>query len=156
MSESNIHDKDIFERTIRDLGLGVMARHALLRGGIGTIGDLVQQLEVNLLALKGFGTCCLRQVKERLAYYGLTLAMSAKAGPLSETVRDRCGILVAASVFAAIVPDILNGKVRYLDAICMSAVASQDLEAWRSGESLGGEPWWHDHPWHEYKSRTGG
>jgi hypothetical protein len=57
------------------LGLSVRVFRVLMREpGIRTVGDLIQYSEKRLLGLPGIGKSYLKQIKKRLALYGLHLA----------------------------------------------------------------------------------
>jgi len=58
---------------IEDLELPVRVLNCLHRGGINTIGQLVEKTEEDLLALRSFGARSIEDVKEKLEKRGLSL-----------------------------------------------------------------------------------
>ncbi|MDY6794491.1 MAG: DNA-directed RNA polymerase subunit alpha [Actinomycetota bacterium] len=64
--------KDL-ERSIEELELPVRVLNCLHRGGINTVGQLVEKTEEDLLALRSFGARSIEDVKEKLAKEGLSL-----------------------------------------------------------------------------------
>lgn len=65
---------DILDSDIERLDPSVRIRKCLMKGGIGTIGELVAKTPNDLLAIKNFGEVSIGQVKEKLAYIGLRLS----------------------------------------------------------------------------------
>ena len=63
----------LLNKSITELNLSVRARKCMNRLGINTLGELVQRTADELLASKDFGPASLRQVREKLAQFGLTL-----------------------------------------------------------------------------------
>jgi len=61
---------------LSDLGLSVRASNCLESGRIGTLGELAQKNEAELLRLRSFGRTTLREVRRKLSEFGLTLGMS--------------------------------------------------------------------------------
>ena len=61
---------------ITDFELSVRARNCLNKMNILTLGDLVRQTEIELLAYKNFGETSLNEIKEILASKGLRLGMA--------------------------------------------------------------------------------
>jgi DNA-directed RNA polymerase subunit alpha len=64
--------KDL-ERSIEELELPVRVLNCLHRGGINTVGQLMEKTEEDLLALRSFGARSIEDVKEKLAKEGLAL-----------------------------------------------------------------------------------
>lgn len=62
-----------YERSIEELELPVRVLNCLHRGGINTVGQLVEKTEEDLLALRSFGARSIEDVKEKLAKEGLAL-----------------------------------------------------------------------------------
>ena len=58
---------------IEDLDFSVRTSNCLRREGIGSIGELVQRTEADLMAIRNFGRKSLVEVKEKLAGMDLTL-----------------------------------------------------------------------------------
>lgn len=59
---------------VSELELSVRARRILREAGINRIDHLVQLSAFDLHRLRGFGKCCLREVKSELAKLGLELS----------------------------------------------------------------------------------
>jgi len=59
--------------SVSELDLSVRASNCLAAAGIGTIGQLVQMTEADLLNLRSFGRTSLKEVKRKLADRGLSL-----------------------------------------------------------------------------------
>jgi DNA-directed RNA polymerase subunit alpha len=58
---------------IEDLDFSVRTSNCLRREGIGTVGELMQRTESDLMAIRNFGRKSLVEVKDKLATMGLTL-----------------------------------------------------------------------------------
>jgi DNA-directed RNA polymerase subunit alpha len=75
---------------ITDFELSVRARNCLNKMNILTLGDLVKQTEMELLAYKNFGETSLNEIKEILASKGLRLGMAREEAVASiEAARRR-------------------------------------------------------------------
>jgi DNA-directed RNA polymerase subunit alpha len=59
---------------VEDLDLSVRSYNCLKREGIGTVGELVQKTEQDLLEIRNFGGKSIDEVKEKLAELGLGLS----------------------------------------------------------------------------------
>jgi len=66
---------------IEDLDFSVRTSNCLRREGIGTVGELVQRTENDLMAIRNFGRKSLVEVKEKLATMNLTLRSEAGDEP---------------------------------------------------------------------------
>ncbi len=64
------------DRPIADLDLSVRARNCLESARIATVAALVTRTESDLLRVRSFGKTSLREVKRKLADWGLSLGMS--------------------------------------------------------------------------------
>ncbi len=64
---------DVLKTRIDGLSFGTRTANALSAASIRTLGGLVQKTEDDLLALDGFGSKSLEEVKEVLTQFGLTL-----------------------------------------------------------------------------------
>jgi DNA-directed RNA polymerase subunit alpha len=64
----------VLTKSVSELELSVRARRCLQRLNIGTLGDLIQHTEADLLATRNFGVTSLSEIKARLADFGLALA----------------------------------------------------------------------------------
>lgn len=67
----------VANRSVDGLKISVRAANALHRAGIHTVGALACRTEAQLLSEKYFGRRCLREVKEALAWMGLSLASAS-------------------------------------------------------------------------------
>src|SRR5678816_2562157 len=61
--------------TVQELDLSVRANNCLESAKIGTVRDLVQKTDSDLLKVRSFGKTSLREVKRKLADLGLSLGM---------------------------------------------------------------------------------
>lgn len=64
----------VLNKPVSELELSVRARRCLHRLNIGTLGELIQKSESELLATRNFGQTSLTEIKGRLAEFGLSLA----------------------------------------------------------------------------------
>jgi DNA-directed RNA polymerase subunit alpha len=64
------------ERPVSELELSVRASNCLEAARIETVGELVQKTEADLLRVRSFGKTSLREVKRKLADWGLSLGMT--------------------------------------------------------------------------------
>jgi DNA-directed RNA polymerase subunit alpha len=64
---------EVLNRPCTDLNLSVRARKALSLLSVGSVGDLCQRTEAELMGVKNFGMTSLLEIKMRLAEMGLTL-----------------------------------------------------------------------------------
>jgi len=60
-------------RPVRELELSIRSENCLLRGGIHTIGDLVQKTKDDLLKIRNLGKISLKEIGEKLDKAGLKL-----------------------------------------------------------------------------------
>lgn len=58
---------------ISELNLSVRSRKCMVKLGIDTIGDLVRRTCEDLIECKNFGVTSLKEVRDKLAEYGLKL-----------------------------------------------------------------------------------
>jgi DNA-directed RNA polymerase subunit alpha len=73
------------ERPIATLDLSVRASNCLEAAEVGTIGELVQMTENELLQLRSFGKTSLIEVEQKLEDLGLSLGMRGLPEPGGET-----------------------------------------------------------------------
>lgn len=66
---------------IEELDFSVRTSNCLRREGIGTVGELVERTESDLMAIRNFGRKSLQEVKDKLAGMDLQLASSAEGPP---------------------------------------------------------------------------
>jgi len=73
------HDREAFweklRRSVDEMELSVRSYNCLKNANIGTLGDLVQKTEAEMLKTKNFGRKSLTEIKETLAQMGLSLGM---------------------------------------------------------------------------------
>jgi DNA-directed RNA polymerase subunit alpha len=63
----------VLGKPVSDLNLSVRARKALSLLGIQTLGDLASHTEAELMGVKNFGATSLKEIRERLTEFGLSL-----------------------------------------------------------------------------------
>ncbi|MCR5347123.1 MAG: DNA-directed RNA polymerase subunit alpha [Fretibacterium sp.] len=66
-------DNDFLARPIHDLEVTIRAQNCLLRGGIQTIGDLLQRSRDDLLKIRNLGKVSLTEIEEKLMAAGMKL-----------------------------------------------------------------------------------
>jgi len=71
---------------IEDLDFSVRTSNCLRREGIGTVGELVQRTESDLMAIRNFGRKSLVEVREKLAT--MNLALTSESGDESDDDGD--------------------------------------------------------------------
>ena len=71
--KSKLHD--LLSKSIDELDLSVRAKNCLDAVSLGTIGDLVNQSESELLKVRNFGKTSLREIKKKLGDLNLSLGM---------------------------------------------------------------------------------
>ena len=74
-----------FSHPIHELELSIRSENCLLRGGIQTVGDLLQRSRDDLLKIRNLGKISLKEIEARLQTLGYSLKPSATG---SETVKD--------------------------------------------------------------------
>ena len=67
-----------YNMPVEQLDLSVRTQNALRRGGIATVGELINKEEKELLALRNFGQKSKQEIEERLAAMGLSLKRPAE------------------------------------------------------------------------------
>ncbi len=66
--------EDVFlSRPIRDLELSIRSENCLLRGGIQTVGDLLQRPREELLKIRNLGKISLKEIEEKIEKHGYTM-----------------------------------------------------------------------------------
>lgn len=68
-------------RSIADLELSMRSRKALQQLGVTTLGDLAQQTDTELMAIKNFGQTSMDEIKQQLEKFGLSLQLSEENSP---------------------------------------------------------------------------
>jgi DNA-directed RNA polymerase subunit alpha len=71
-------ESEILTRPVRDLELSIRSENCLLRGGIHTIGDLLQKSRDDLLKIRNLGKISLKEIGEKLDSSGLKLREKAQ------------------------------------------------------------------------------
>jgi DNA-directed RNA polymerase subunit alpha len=66
-------ESEFLARPVRDLELSIRSENCLLRGGIHTIGDLLQRTREDLLKIRNLGKISLKEIGEKLDIAGLKL-----------------------------------------------------------------------------------
>lgn len=82
---------DLFLKPIDELEFSVRAHNCLIGAGIKRVIDLVNLTEDDVLKIKNFGRKSLREVKEILAAFGLSLGMNIKELDLKKALKDQEG-----------------------------------------------------------------
>ena len=66
-------ESEFLSRPVRDLELSIRSENCLLRGGIHTIGDLLNKTKDDLLKIRNLGKISLKEIGEKLDNAGLKL-----------------------------------------------------------------------------------
>ncbi|MBQ9564491.1 MAG: DNA-directed RNA polymerase subunit alpha [Synergistaceae bacterium] len=74
-----VGDEEFLSRPVRELELSIRSENCLLRGGIQSIGDLLQRSRDDLLKIRNLGKISLNEIEEKVQKAGLTLR-EKKAG----------------------------------------------------------------------------
>jgi DNA-directed RNA polymerase subunit alpha len=77
-------DPEFLSRPVRDLELSIRSENCLLRGGIHTIGDLLQKSRDDLLKIRNLGKISLKEIGEKLDASGLKLREKSQAKTTKE------------------------------------------------------------------------
>ncbi len=75
---------EILEKPLEALDLSVRVRNCLDAENIRTVKQLVAKTEQEVLKVKNFGKTCLREVKQKLSTWGLSLGMALPEGLLEK------------------------------------------------------------------------
>ncbi|MDR2175758.1 MAG: DNA-directed RNA polymerase subunit alpha [Synergistaceae bacterium] len=75
----SLGDSDYMNRPVRELELSIRSENCLLRGGIHTIGDLLQKSRDDLLKIRNLGKISLKEIGEKLDDVGLRLREKSQA-----------------------------------------------------------------------------
>ena len=78
-------EDEILARPVRDLELTIRSENCLLRGGIQTVGDLLQTTRDDLLKIRNLGKISLAEIEDKLKSYGYTLR-EKKVNPVMDSV----------------------------------------------------------------------
>jgi hypothetical protein len=71
---------DAAQQPIEELNLPVRSYNSLRREGVHTVGGLTVRTEKDLLAIEGLGPQSVKEIRQRLADWGLSLSSPAAAG----------------------------------------------------------------------------
>ena len=74
--EVNTYERELFKRPIHELELTIRSENCLLRGGIQTIGDLLQKTRDDLLKIRNLGKISLSEILEKIESMNLSLKKS--------------------------------------------------------------------------------
>lgn len=66
-------NEELLARPVRELELSIRSENCLLRGGVQTIGDLLQKSREDLLKIRNLGKISLTEIEEKLESAGLKL-----------------------------------------------------------------------------------
>lgn len=80
---------ELFLKPIEELEFSVRAHNCLINAGIRRVIDLVNLTEEDVLKIKNFGRKSLREVKEILRAFGLTLGMHIKELDLKKLIKEQ-------------------------------------------------------------------
>jgi len=80
--------RELINKSIDDLFLGVRAHNGLKNANIRTVGELLQLSESELLKIHGIGNVTYRGIKDVLSKLGLPLRMNKTEEILSKSVED--------------------------------------------------------------------
>ncbi|MDR1376498.1 MAG: DNA-directed RNA polymerase subunit alpha [Synergistaceae bacterium] len=75
---------EFLSRPVRDLELSIRSENCLLRGGIHTIGDLLQKSRDDLLKIRNLGKISLKEIGDKLDSSGLKLREKKQVKPSKE------------------------------------------------------------------------
>jgi DNA-directed RNA polymerase subunit alpha len=75
---------EFLSRPVRDLELSIRSENCLLRGGIHTIGDLLQKSRDDLLKIRNLGKISLKEIGDKLDKLGWKLRDKNQAKPSKE------------------------------------------------------------------------
>ena len=78
-TRQSVGDSDFMNRPVRELELSIRSENCLLRGGIHTIGDLLQKSRDDLLKIRNLGKISLKEIGEKLDDVGLKLREKSQA-----------------------------------------------------------------------------
>jgi len=80
---------ELFLKPIDELEFSVRAHNCLIGAGVKRVIDLVNMNEEDSLKIKNFGRKSLREVKEILSAFGLSLGMNIKELDLKKAIKDQ-------------------------------------------------------------------
>jgi DNA-directed RNA polymerase subunit alpha len=79
-SKRNIAEEGIFDQSINVIGFSTRSSNSLKNAGIGTVGDLVEKEEGDLLNFNNLGKRSFEEIKAKLGELNLTFGMKIKNG----------------------------------------------------------------------------
>ena len=77
-SNTETEDTEHYSHPIHELELSIRSENCLLRGGIQTVGELLQRSKEELLKIRNLGKISLKEIEERLTALGYKLKPSAE------------------------------------------------------------------------------
>lgn len=80
---------ELFLKPIDELEFSVRAHNCLIGAGVKRVIDLINLTEDDLLKVKNFGRKSLREVKEILSAFGLSLGMNVKELDLKKVIKEQ-------------------------------------------------------------------
>ena len=86
--ENTEEELEHLKHSIHELELSIRSENCLLRGGIQTIGDLLQKSREDLLKIRNLGRKSLREIEEKLTTFGYALMPSPPAPEEGEEYFD--------------------------------------------------------------------
>ena len=81
-------DEVFLNHSVRELELSIRSENSLMRGGIHTIGDLLQKSRDDLLNIRNLGKKSLTEIEKKITKAGLTLRDNS-AEPESSTEKTQ-------------------------------------------------------------------
>lgn len=74
VEQSEEWEDAFLSRPIRDLELSIRSENCLLRGGIQTVGDLLQRSREELLKIRNLGKISLKEIEEKIEKHGYSMS----------------------------------------------------------------------------------
>lgn len=88
LARPSIGDADYLNHPVRELELSIRSENCLLRGGIHTIGDLLQKSRDDLLKIRNLGKISLKEIGEKLDEVGLRLREKSEKNQAKTSKED--------------------------------------------------------------------
>ncbi len=85
-SATKTGDDELFSHSIHELELSIRSENCLLRGGIQTVGDLLQRSREDLLKIRNLGKISLTEIEKKLTALGH--ALKVEPTPTSEDAQN--------------------------------------------------------------------
>jgi DNA-directed RNA polymerase subunit alpha len=92
-ASTSVEDEVFLNHSVRELELSIRSENSLMRGGIHTIGDLLQKSRDDLLNIRNLGKKSLTEIEKKITKAGLTLRenkaeQEGSAEETSETAQE--------------------------------------------------------------------